>query len=972
MDGAVRFRTKKQSPTDSYDAFISYSQTTDAVLAAAVQEGLQRLARPWHKSRALEVFRDEVLSNSPNLGSDLHTALSNSRFLVVLASPGAAASPWVRDEIQFFLAKEPDPTDRPQRDRVLLVVTDGEIKWAGDGRFTSTSTAVPDSLQGVFEAVPKYTDLRLFRGHTDLTLDHPEFKRAVADIAAPIHGKKEGQLVLDKDAQQFRVAKTLRWAAVTGLAVLTVAALIASVIAVAKGREAVTQKNEAQAQTVLANAAKKDALDKAAESRSRELAATALALKQDDPAVAALLAVESLYPTEVQKARMSPAATNAVGVTARALLSPVFVRSGGLVDSTRQEIVGTVGNHVATIGPDGVADCWPTFHDGVGDPVPITWWDRATGTKLAEPPADAVLPKFVNVEWGVVRLDDPTTATPVVGSSRGCLPVEGGDSSNVTGSTLGMPAVYDEPSNRLFAFDQQTGGFVAIDVSTGSVTARVDPPSGDPPSWRDVVVVDGAPGNRLVMLSTWDNKTYVTGLATGGGAGPIDAEAGQLAAYGNRVFWGSQIGDFDLANGANVSTSQLPGMFGTVNDAQFSPDGRFLAVSDGCDCRIGVWDVSLAQPAVVADVSSTVVSAIRWSGDELGLTSARGVEFYDFADPPILRSRNAIVSGDGSTAVTLDRDRRLLDVHDANRLSGEPLRTIPMPNDAYQPVLSYDGRLIVFLGAPTTVVDVDTGQAVFTTDRANAVEFDPTGNFMAIEYSDTDAQGIHLGNGLEVVDARSWSVVANASIAADAWGWKWISDHELVTTSATNGMGHLATVADGEITFADKPLDDSAPPSWSSPDGSLFVTADSTGRLQIRPGRAARASEVTPYTTLDAAKSAVTNVAFSPDGHRMVTSAQGAITMWDVTDPRAPQRVEELDSLPLVVSATGGGPAYRSEASFLANGKALTISVDGSVLELPDFDPARICAEVTTVDVARAEAIIGSTSACTRIAALQP
>jgi hypothetical protein len=54
----------------AYDAFISYSHAADGALAPTLQRGLQRLARPWHRRRALEVFRDQTgLGVSPALWS---------------------------------------------------------------------------------------------------------------------------------------------------------------------------------------------------------------------------------------------------------------------------------------------------------------------------------------------------------------------------------------------------------------------------------------------------------------------------------------------------------------------------------------------------------------------------------------------------------------------------------------------------------------------------------------------------------------------------------------------------------------------------------------------------------------------------------------------------------------------------------------------------------------------------------------
>jgi len=43
-----------------YDVFISYSHAADGRLAPALQSGLQRLAKPWYKPRALRVFRDDT------------------------------------------------------------------------------------------------------------------------------------------------------------------------------------------------------------------------------------------------------------------------------------------------------------------------------------------------------------------------------------------------------------------------------------------------------------------------------------------------------------------------------------------------------------------------------------------------------------------------------------------------------------------------------------------------------------------------------------------------------------------------------------------------------------------------------------------------------------------------------------------------------------------------------------------------
>ena len=78
-----------------FNGFISYSHAADGRLAPAVQRGLHRLAKPWHRRRALWIFRDQTgLSVTPGLWSSIQTALDGSEYFVLLASPEAAASRW--------------------------------------------------------------------------------------------------------------------------------------------------------------------------------------------------------------------------------------------------------------------------------------------------------------------------------------------------------------------------------------------------------------------------------------------------------------------------------------------------------------------------------------------------------------------------------------------------------------------------------------------------------------------------------------------------------------------------------------------------------------------------------------------------------------------------------------------------------------------------------------------------------------
>src|SRR5689334_10605706 len=87
-----------------YDAFISYSHANDKVIAGALQSAVQKLGKPWYKRRALRVFLDNTsLSATPQLWPTIESALGQSRYFILLASPEAAASKWVNREVAHWL-----------------------------------------------------------------------------------------------------------------------------------------------------------------------------------------------------------------------------------------------------------------------------------------------------------------------------------------------------------------------------------------------------------------------------------------------------------------------------------------------------------------------------------------------------------------------------------------------------------------------------------------------------------------------------------------------------------------------------------------------------------------------------------------------------------------------------------------------------------------------------------------------------
>ncbi|WP_029920669.1 toll/interleukin-1 receptor domain-containing protein [Nevskia soli] len=119
-----------QQESYKYWAFISYSHR-DQAWAEWLHKALETYRVPRRlvgretaagpvPRRLFPVFRDlEELPSSPNLSGAIDQALLQSRYLIVIASPYAAVSKWVDQEIARFRAMG-------RGDRILCLIVDGE------------------------------------------------------------------------------------------------------------------------------------------------------------------------------------------------------------------------------------------------------------------------------------------------------------------------------------------------------------------------------------------------------------------------------------------------------------------------------------------------------------------------------------------------------------------------------------------------------------------------------------------------------------------------------------------------------------------------------------------------------------------------------------------------------------------------------------------------------------------------------
>ncbi|WP_038164508.1 TIR domain-containing protein [Verrucomicrobium sp. BvORR106] len=183
-------------------AFISYSHGATQELAASLQKALQTYSKPWYKPRLFRIFRDTTnLSVTPELWPEIERALQVTEFLILLASPQAAASKWVKKELEYWINRKPPGS-------LMLVLTKGDLVWdddAGDFDFT-LSNAIPETLRGVFKTVPRWADFSKLPAE-QYHLSDPLFLENVASISAQLQGKGKEDLIGDHVRETRRILR---------------------------------------------------------------------------------------------------------------------------------------------------------------------------------------------------------------------------------------------------------------------------------------------------------------------------------------------------------------------------------------------------------------------------------------------------------------------------------------------------------------------------------------------------------------------------------------------------------------------------------------------------------------------------------------------------------------------------------------------------------------------------------------------
>jgi WD40 repeat protein len=492
----------------TYDAFISYSHAADRLTAHFIQKGLENCNRRWLGRRRLRVFRDETdLSVAPSLWGVVEQALDSSRFFILLASPEAARSKWVSKEISHW-TKTKSPA------AILLVVTDGSYGWDDEEcEFNrAASSAIPPALFGLFSEEPLFLDLR---GGPLRKRSRPEQQRAIATLAAPIHGKSKEEL-LGLEVQLYR-----RRLLITVLAFALVAVLAAGFFwqATEAGRqrdEAGRQRDEARRQRDTARVERNHAQSQLLATRSM------LALRQERASPAFWLAVEA-WTTD-----SNWGAQKALYDFARSGLRSTF-EHGSLVSDAA---ISRSGTYVATAG------------------VGLKVW-KADGTLVFSAGSKAVGLAFADfapdescVAYGLAEL----TVVTLSGKPEFELPTKSMAHAGFSpDSRFLLTAAYRQPIQRwnrkgqILTEYRHESDVSSLSVSRDGSRIAAGTAGGDVKLWtvdgavlgsfrdrEEVISVEFSPDGSQVMSLTRNGSLTVRSIE--GGAGKVIANQGVLAA----------------------------------------------------------------------------------------------------------------------------------------------------------------------------------------------------------------------------------------------------------------------------------------------------------------------------------------------------------------------------------------------------------------------------------------------------------
>jgi len=586
-----------------YAAFLSYS-SADAGAAGTLQRLIRRVGQRWYRRSTLRIFRDRTNeSASKSLREWINGALETSDHLVLLASPNAAGSKWVDDELAFWKAHR-------DLSKVSIVLLSGEIVWSvADADFDwERTTALPPALRGWFTEEPKWLDARQppdEKPRWSRRADH--LRDAARAIAAQLRGVDKDRLAGEDERETRRALRTLR-VGIAALSVLTL--LFASATVVARQQFLAADAGQRLATARLL-------LNRADEAFNQGDTLTALRLGE---------AAHHLHPDKETHASLS-----------RTLIS---TRYSGVLEGHTAAVYAVAfapgGRSLATASGDWTVRLWDLTDPARPAPLggPITGHtDTVSGVAFA--PDGRSLATAGN-DWTVRLWDltDPARPAPLGGP--------------IIGHTNFVSEVAFAPDGRSLATTSGDGTVRLWDLTDPARPAPLGGPIIGHTDWVRGVMF--APDGRSLATTSDDRTVRLWDLTDPAQPAPLgDPIIGHTGAVYDVAFapdgrsLATASGDgtvrlWDLTDPARPRPLGYPltGHTGTVWAVAFAPDGHSLATASD-DQTVRLW--SLTNPARPRPLGQPLsghtgaVSGVAFAPDGRSLATAGGDQTVRLWDP---------------------------------------------------------------------------------------------------------------------------------------------------------------------------------------------------------------------------------------------------------------------------------------------------------------------------------------------------